>query len=260
MAKKNNKAHTQPGRASRDFGAVTGLIDSIWNEITSYQGHDWGLPENPKTLENLIGPDETNKLYSMKDTIEQNVYLHTLLVNPLKDKDRGKRVKAIKWIVVEWGRINKGSADLENWVDLLKDYDDKTIEDFVKSFKKERVASWSKVLAFADSTKYAILDSRVALSLNIILENVNYPHRFIMPPSRVEDVNELFKLVKNNLDKKPKHKYLDYLDYLELLRAIEKNTSKNILDIEMRLFANTDRLASEYAKKHNIAYKEDKKS
>ena len=264
MAKKNNKAYTKPGRATRGFGEITDLIDNVWNEISSFQDQKWEVPKNKKPLTDLIGKDETDRLYAITDDKAQNVHLRTLLVNPLKDKNQDKRVQAINWIVVRWGRIPAGSKNLIPWVDEFKDYDDKTVESFINKLKKDRVSSWSKILAFADSTKYAIFDTRVAMSLNMILEKTNYSDRFFMPSSRDEELNGLFKNVRDYVGKLYENKnpkYLDYFDYLDLLRAIvEKKPKTNILDVEMRLFANSKRLAIEYAEKHKIAYKEDKKS
>lgn len=261
---KNNKPYTKPGRVSRCFGEITDLIDNVWNEITSFQDQKWGVPKNKKPLEDLIGKDETDRLYTITDDKAQNIHLRKLLVHPLKDKDYDKRAKAINWIVVRWGRIPAGSENLIPWVDELKDYDDKTVESFINKLKKERISSWSKILAFADSTKYAIFDTRVAISLNMILEKANYIDRFIMPSSRDEELNELFKNVRDyvgNLYEKTIPKYLDYFDYLDLLRAIvKKYPETNILDLEMRLFANSKRLAIEYATNHDIEYKKDKKS
>jgi len=50
--------------------------------------------------------------------------------------------------------------------------------------------------------------------------------------------------------------YIGYLDYLDLLKAIDtKNLAMNILDAEMRLFANAYNLADDYIQKYGIVIK-----
>ena len=79
-----------------------------------------------------------------------------------------------------------------------------------------------------------------------------------MPTSRSDGINDLFKNMKGDVGNKFKGKrpiYFDYFDYLKLLESlVVKYPTTNILDLEMRLFANSERLAIEYAQKYNIPY------
>lgn len=158
-ATKLKKKQNLHGEGIHIFDLVTGLLDGIWNEITSYQGQEWDLPKSKKSLESLIGKDETEKLYGITDTKLQNIYLRNLLAAPLRDDDHNKRIKAMDWIVVYWGRIAKGKEAHKEWVSELKDYDDASVENFIKLKKNKRVSSWSKILAFYDSENYAIFDT-----------------------------------------------------------------------------------------------------
>lgn len=252
---KNNKH----GVVTRCFDRVTGLFKVIQQETMDFQNQKWKLPENRKLLEGLVGQVETDKLYAITDTKEQNIYLRKLLVAPLKDEDHTKRYRAIHWVVVNWGKIIKGKRqDLEDWVAELQNYDATTVESFIEKHGKNRISSWSKVLAFADSSKYAIYDTRVAMSLNMIFEKAGYSQRFFMPQSRSDELNDLFKNVRASIAKRYKGKrvkYLLYPDYMQLLRSfVEKYPSTNILDLEMRLFANSGRLAKEYAEKYDLKW------
>lgn len=259
-ATKLKKKQNLHGEGIHIFDLVTGLLDGIWNEITSYQGQEWDLPKSKKSLESLIGKDETEKLYGITDTKLQNIYLRNLLAAPLRDDDHNKRIKAMDWIVVYWGRIAKGKEAHKEWVSELKDYDDASVENFIKLKKNKRVSSWSKILAFYDSENYAIFDTRVAISLNTIFDKLGYDHRFFMPQSRDEELNDLFKSIRKHVGEKydgQRPKYLGYSDYLRLLKTLHKKyPSSNILDLEMRLFANSERLGKEFAKKYDISYKE----
>lgn len=262
MVNRNNKK-TQTGKVIYCFAEVPGLLEAIWHEISDYDNQKWELPKKRELLEEVIGEKETDKLYAINDTIEQNVHLRTLLTEPLKNKDNAKRIKAMDWIVVDWGGIRRGSKAHNDWVLLLQDYDDAAVTKFIETRKNTRVSSWSKILAFADSTKYAIFDSRVSISLNTIFDKIGYNPRFHMPQPQSDELKNLFMDVKGFVGERSNGKrpvYLDYFDYLTLLKLlVVKYPSSNILDLEMCLFANSKRLAIEYAKKHNIPYKIPKK-
>lgn len=257
---KGKKKQSLHGEGTHVFEAVPGLLDAIWNEITSYQGQKWGLPKSKKSLESLIGKNETKKLYGITDTKLQNVHLRKLLVASLKDDDYNIRVKAVKWIVFSWGGITRGDKDYEIWVKELGKYQPESVKNFIILRGTTRISSWSKVLAFADSSEYAIFDSRVAISLNAIFDKLGYGQRFYMPPPRSDELKLLFSNVRQYVKEKYKGhrpKYFGYFDYLRLLESLHKKyPSSNILDLEMRLFANSERLATEFAKKYDISYKE----
>lgn len=257
---KPKKKKSLHGEVIYSFETVPGLLQSLWGEIISFQGQRWDLPKSKKSLESLIGKDETEKLYGLTDCRKQNVYLRSLLSKPLVDDDYNIRIKAIDWIVAKWGKIPKGKKAYKEWVLELKDYDDASVEDFIKLKNNKRVSSWSKILSFFDSEKNAIFDTRVVISLNTIFDDLGYGQRFYMPQSRDEELNDLFKSIKDYVGKKYKDKrpkYLGYSDYLRLLKSLHnKYPSSNILDLEMRLFANSERLAKKFAKKYGISYKE----
>lgn len=240
------------------FGEQPDLINKIWSEITSYQNQKWKVPDNKKPLEAIIGKDETDKLYAIKDSIKQNIKLRNILYKPLRDQSPDIRLKAIKWIVFNWGRIPKGAKDYPIWVEELQSYQPNAVNNFILQHKNKRVSSWSKVLAFADSKKYAIFDSRVAISLNTILDDAGYGQRFFMPIPRSDELKVLFENVRDYVKQKYSGKrknYMGYFDYMNLLRAmVEHKPDSNILEVEMRLFANSRRLATQYAQKYGIPY------
>lgn len=210
---KRKKKQNLHGEGTHIFEAVPGFLEAIWNEITSFQGQEWKLPDNQEPLATLIGEDETLKLYGITDSKEQNVYLRRLLIGPLKDDDNKKRIKAMDWIVVNWGKIPKGKEDHKEWVLQLKDYDDALVGNFIKLKNNKRVSSWSKILGFFDSEKYAIFDTRVAISLNAIFDKLGYTQRFYMPQSRDEELNDLFKSIRNYVVKMGSDTIYDKLQY-----------------------------------------------
>lgn len=181
-----------------------------------------------------------------------------MLYKNLRDESPDVRLKAVKWIVFNWGVIPRGTKDYPIWVQQLGNYQHDVVKNFILQHVNKRISSWSKVLAFADSKKYAIFDSRVAISLNTILDDVDYGQRFYMPEPRSDDLKVLFKNVRQSVRQKYHGKqksYMGYFDYMNLLNEMVKHKSgSNVLEVEMRLFANSSRLALQYAKKHKIPY------
>ena len=237
---------------------IPNLVEKIWYEIGDYEGHDWDLPKDQSLLEKIVGADETNKLYAISNSAEQNIYLRTLLSKPLKHEDYAVRLTAIEWVVYDWGNVRGSSQKHEKWPNELKQYDPQDIETFIAKKYKDRVASWSKVLSFAESETYAIYDARVAMSLNALLDKAGYKQRFYMPQPSSQKLFKLFSNIKDHVGKQyagRRPRYLGYFDYLDLLKAIvSKGLAKNILEVEMRLFAKAYELAQEYAKKYGISY------
>jgi hypothetical protein len=237
--------------------AETGdLLQQIANRIGTYEGQSWRLPDDRLLLEAIVGTVETDELYAMGHTPESNIHLRTLLSTPLKNKDLSIRLAAIEWVVYDWGNVRGQSEKHELWPKQLENYQTTVVEQFIESNYEDRIASWSKVLAFADSEKYAIFDARVAMSLNAILDDVSYKYRFYMPPPSSRKLSRVFSHAKAYVasvynGKTPK--YLGYFDYLDLLEEmVKKGLAKSVLDVEMRLFANGEIYANIYALKHGL--------
>lgn len=235
---------------------VPGLTEKIWSKTYSYEGKPWALPKNMQLLADLIGQEKAQTLYDLADKVSQNIELRNLVAEPLRDINYDRRLAAIKWVIYSWGGITKQGNDDETWPNIFKNYEDAVVTDFVKEQKNNRIASWSKIFAFVDSIKYAIFDARVAMSLNAILEEVGDRNYFYMPSTKIEDLPDLFNGMKKVVREryKGKHpKYLGYFEYMLLLHSmVDKGLVKDVLDAEMRLFANFDIHANRYAYRHEL--------
>ena len=235
---------------------ISGLVDKIWAEIFPYKEDKWGVPEKSAPLAELIGQSETEHLYAITDKATQNILLRPLLSPLLKSKDLDIRLKAMRWVLYDWGHIGGERGSEETWPERFGDYKPNVIDSFIEDMWHERIASWSKALAFADSSKYAIYDARVAMSLNSILDKIGHERKFYMPATRIKDLNYLFKIVKahskkQNTNKNPQ--YMGYSEYMGLLNAIvQKELAPNVLEIEMRLFANYLIHADHYKTRHGL--------
>lgn len=237
--------------------AVPGLPQKIWSNLPRYDPSTWELPTNPTPLINLAGASEVNRIYGLTCQAEQNIQLRNLLHGPLRDRRKSTRVDAMSWIIGQWGGINRGLDKLDNWADDLKTYRDYEVKDFLTKNKMNRVSSWSKVLAFADSNKYAIYDSRVAMTLNGILDDLGYDTvRFYMPPPQIEKLKKLFKHVKLHIKdvyKGRRRRYAGYTEYMQLLnKMVALGLAKDVLEIEMRMFSQGPNWARIYATKYKL--------
>lgn len=238
--------------------AIPNLPEKIWTEVDEYSGKEWELPQNPESLESLIGKTESDRLYAIKSSAECNVQLREALSPYLKSKDKQARLLAIEWVVYDWGHVRGKSEKHEKWPEQLKRFEPDVITDFISANYQNRIASWSKVLGFADSSNYAIYDARVAMSLNAILDNTSYKYRFYMPPPSSTKLSSLFSNIKNHVaghyaGKQPT--YLGYFDYMDLLNAfVDRGLALSVLEAEMRLFAHGMTFAQRYAEKHNLPY------
>ncbi len=235
---------------------IPDLPEIIWNASGGYQNNKWEVPEDKSLLKNMVSDEDIEQLYSMEESAEQNIYLRSLLSKPLKAKDEELRMRAMKWVIYDWGHVRGLKGSEEVWPKQLGNYEEAVIEKFITENHKKRIASWSKVLAFADSAKYAIYDARVVMSLNTILDDTSYPQRFYMPPPSSEKLPKSFSNIKKhvkNLYPNKQPKYLGYFEYLNLLNAIvNKKLAKNILEVEMCLFANGMNYAEKYAAKYGL--------
>lgn len=226
------------------------LVDDIWNEIGGYQNQNWGLPDDKSLLANILGRKESDRIYDIQDTAIRNFILHDALSAPLKSNDYELRLKTMVWIIYDWGHVRGDSDKHESWPKQFQNYQPEVINSFISSNYRDRIASWSKVLAFAESTKYAIYDARVAMSLNAIFEKLGRSERFYMPVASSKKINKCFQDISRKFQAQAtvgNPKYLGYFDYMSLLNEfVNKGLAPNVLECEMRLFANGPESTSPY--------------
>jgi hypothetical protein len=102
---------------------------------------------------------------SFSPTLKLRKTIPFKLKSSLKSSAPNMPVEIAKWIVKEWGGIPIGEE--KNFKKCIET----ALEEHSKGamFKFERIASWSKFLAFMYPKEYAIYDARVVYSLNWIL-------------------------------------------------------------------------------------------
>jgi hypothetical protein len=235
---------------------IPGLVDQIWAEILPYKEDKWSVPKNKKSLVALVGQTKTTQLYAIENKATQNVELRKLLSPLLKGSDFDIRLEAMRWVIYDWGHVRGKRGSERDWPEKFGSYETSVIENFIKSNNHYRIASWSKALAFADSSTYAIYDARVAMSLNSILDKIRHERKFYMPPPSSPDLGRLFTKVKEHVRAQYEFKqiaYMGYSEYRRLLNAIvQKGLAPNVLEVEMRLFANSDIYEEHYKTRHGL--------
>jgi len=236
------------------------VASNIWSLIGNYDQQNWEVPKDRQLLASIAGDAVTNTFYDITNSKVQNIALRNLLRDPLHSADTKKRNAAIRWIVYDWGNIPpqaEGEEDrLYAMCSEFTDYADEEVNDFAKKYKGDRIASWSKVLAFAESERYAIFDARVAMSLNYILDEIDFPRKFIMPSAISDPLNDIFSTIREKVNlhyQRKKLSYMGYMEYTQLLRNfVAMGLAQNVLEAEMRLFANGEINANKYAAKHGL--------
>lgn len=189
------------------------------------------------------------------DSYEENkclkFHLHKLWKDA--DNDNTKRNTLAIEIVKDWGGIRSNkNGTIRKYVAWCQEYDENW------DWPLQGVASYSKILAIKDPTRYAIYDARVAVALNaaqyIYEENSGIIFNYV--PSRNKKIKRFLEhkeFKKPNLHKKNGWEKLpfkeNYSKYIYILHSLEKKLRKSglrdfpLYDLEMSLFANAEDLA-----------------
>ena len=234
------------------------VLRHICKEISSYSfaDHTWEVPEDLTPLATIVGSAEVAKLDAVTDSAEKNILLRSILSKPLKAPNHELRLAAMEWVVYDWGHVRQAISEKhKTWPKALGNYSEDTVASFIAERYEDRVASWSKVLAFADASKYAIYDARVAMTLNAMVDEINYPNRFYLPEPSSTVLKQIFQDIRDFVRSKDDkvQKYIGYFDYMKLLHEIVKRgAAKNVLEVEMKLFASAYEYAEKYSKKYDL--------
>lgn len=230
-----------------------GLPEHIWNNVGSLGSFAWeigGLPE----LREILSTEDYQRVMSAPDSATQNRTLRDVVSPYLTTKGSfEERLRACTWVVRGWGGIQKGHDAIEDWLRDLKRFDETSIRSFVTAKETKRISSWSKLLSFADASKYPVYDARTAVALNTLVLPFGNIGTFYMPSTQNTRIPPAINLLKDGLKArvgKKRIRWAGYIEYIGLLRAVAEVGQTDILDIEMRLFANAVRLAGAFVQQH----------
>lgn len=167
-----------------DVGNFTGQVENVakWlmpyskNLGNLYQGSIQIKLNNLKARVPLGFHTKIDDLIALNSKSKTNLYptmlglrelMPTLMLANI-DKDN---ISLSEWIVQDWGGINSG--DEGKFMQILKraegDHSRKIADNTIRTFKCDRIASWSKHLAFKYPRERAVYDAKVIYSLNWLL-------------------------------------------------------------------------------------------
>jgi len=170
-----------------------------------------------------------------KTPLERNLLLRAQIAPRLASADPAALHELSVWIICRWGGIKH--APPFGWSEALVGFAPEKISQFILDQGKDRIPSWSKVLAFANSDHYAIYDTRVAITLNIALRAIGETRQFFVTDGRNRMVVRAAAALGET--KRP----MGYLDYLALLRALVSERGQTFLAAETTFFAAAPTLA-----------------
>lgn len=200
------------------------------------------------TLSNIL-PREGIEQACLGNTNEAMNRNLRLLISPyFKMGDQALIKELSVWIVKEWGGIKRGTEAIPEWCAELSDFNHAAISDFVGKKGTSRISSWSKIIAFASPSTDAIYDARTAVAINCALYTMGLREGFVMPLGRNKYVNPASIFIKKN-GFNEKYGYYEYISLLNAMSSLD--TSNDILDVEMSLFANAPSVANHFNNTHN---------
>lgn len=230
----------------------------IWDVIQAHETHyDWKVgPKARVKLDAILG--RPAPCWNGGDAAQVNRNLRSLLATTLNDAeaDRAKAAQLYGWIVADWGGVRRNRQDVEAWAVLENgwhgDYGDEVLLAYADRVGTKRISSWSKVFAFAAPDRHAIYDSRVAVALNLALEQLGEAERFFMPASRVTrgadgvDRPNSVARARARLRGGEAMGYREYLAWLGQVRLQSRKHGEMIdyLRVESVLFATAPTLAT----------------
>jgi hypothetical protein len=216
--------------------------DAIWSFITKSPLQDYSFTVGTKaqrTLKELIAPKRCDAIFQAGCPASVNEALRLVLSSQLQHGSKADNLGIVRWIVKDWGHIYRGSGTIDVWMGQLDPFSVKGLDQFAQAQGHERIASWSKILAYANPKRHAIYDSRVAASLNCSLAGIKSEQRFRQPRSQ----NRIIMRAEREFKDNARPQCFGYFDYLDLLKTVVKNKrAGSILEAEMTLFANAEEL------------------
>ncbi|MBX3593547.1 hypothetical protein [Sphingomonas sp.] len=207
-------------------------LAAVWQAI--YQRTDYRWP---------IGQSSAAKLAMLTSVVNAGSSRDELsaALSPMLVSDDANR--AAQWIIRDWGGIRRTSdTSIEQMVIGFRDYSIEAVNDFISEHGCNRISSWSKLLAFQNTERWAIYDSRTAVALNVALMSAGRDPCFEMPLSRNKTIKPKHAAIRAEQNHRSLVGYLDYLSVLNALKVYRN--LQNIGQVEMILFANAEAIVN----------------
>jgi hypothetical protein len=216
-------------------------IDRLWKKVVSGCDVPFDFEVSDSAIQKLnatLQKHRPAKCFAKNGDCPRliNCRLRKFVHSALKVATPAERSMLAHWIVEDWGRIwSRNPGMIDEWVNCLRNFSKNELRAFVQNRSIGRIASWSKILSYADPSEFAIFDARVSAALNRCFHLMKIEERFPKLPSRNEVIRRLAE--------KPPNPTLSYVNYLRLLkRIVIGGHAKSILEAEMTIFANCQKL------------------
>lgn len=205
----------------------------LWDVLPEVT-YDWAISADVEAKLRTLVPVEGH-LFAGQPPLECNQRLRARISPLLATANVAQLHQLSVWIICHWGGIKQEPPIA--WSEALVGFAPAAVDRFMNELAFDRMPSWSKLLAFANSDRYAIYDTRVAITLNIALRAVGERRQFHKTDGR----NVIVARAAAALGKVERP--LGYLDYLSLLRALASERGQTFLSAETTLFAAAPQLA-----------------
>jgi len=219
-----------------DHHPTDALRDSVLAHFTEYgpqldAAYRWRIPALPDGIHFETG----------SDSLAQATVRLRRILNKAWHEGPVSRHDIARWYVARWGGVKR------NLPETLNDYITAP-EGELETRGTKGIASWSKVLVVRNPDLYAILDARVATSLNALQLIAGHGQPILFPNLRNQNdtIDEFQKWLRARRYGRPSYlpKTAVYPTYLRVLREVAGGVGKASLDeIEMSLFADAENLA-----------------
>lgn len=198
-----------------------------------------------RQLSKWLSNDQLDAIFNENDELKHATLLRSHLAPLMKGDDANIAINVSKWIVKEWGGIQKGTDAITLWYKKCNKYGRGEVNDFVSRMGSERIASWSKILSFAHPQEYPIYDARIGAALNSVLWQIRFSRYFTPVKTQNSKANNAFKI----MDKAPMWRpySLNYYDYKALVYHIAYTKfGGDLLHAELSLFNTSLRIIDEF--------------
>lgn len=245
----------------------------------------WPIDKNKlDTLQTLVSNSGwVDEIRAIEVNFQKTLTLRRNIPNEMmgalnNEVEENKKLKIAMWIIRDWGGITRGTD--EKLKACLQTAERAALSD--KDLPFDRIASWSKYLAFKYPQRFAIYDARVIYSLNWLLFRMHSRPYFPIPLGRNSLLTLLDYLIallfdcncnaeitasldqdirkrvaggnsyfSGQMNKKTFFQKKEYSEYCNLLQSIAQglygsDDSEGLIKVEMILFSLADReIASE---------------
>lgn len=231
-------------------------VQQMWSILDQNTRYSWPVYQRSwNELEKLVGA-LPRQLFDCRHVVATRA-LREHISHSLRCGSKDTKETLATWIISNWGGIKANLPErISGYLAALGDFSEDRVSDFVKISGTKGISSWSKLLSFAYSDRYAIYNSRTAVALNCALKLRGHGAAFVMPLGKAKVTVSATSALRNHMRQcNACREVLGYNDYMSLLRRfVEVNPftgPADVLEAEMVIFANSPVIAKKFLSQHN---------